>query len=124
MRLSALLVVGCVAMAGVCAASGAHAETRCEGPAVQAGQSVHGPILNVIDDKTVCVALAGSPTTWVPVILATPATTRSRLMAAAFGKNATCVIDAQGRGDCVVEGEKLAEVLQRPEIVRASLEWR
>lgn len=123
MRVSALAIAGGLVLAGAFA-SGAHAEPRCEGPAVQAGQSVHGPILNVIDDKTVCVALAGSPTTWVPVTLATPAPTRQRLMAAAFGKNATCVIDAKGRADCVVEGEKLAEVLQRPEIVRASLDWR
>jgi hypothetical protein len=102
----------------------ARADTICRGPALQAGQSIHGPILRVIDDHTVCVALAPDPGTWVPVALANPAPTRKVLMAAAFAKNATCVIDADGRGVCDIEGEKLAELVQQPAVIQASLAWR
>ena len=46
------------------------------------------------------------------------------LMAAAFGKNATCVIGPDRLGDCMVEGKPLAVALHQPEIVDAAYAWR
>jgi hypothetical protein len=128
MRLPQLIISalfsGGVALAALHGGSAEAGDGVCRGPALQAGQSIHGPILRVIDAHTLCVALAPDPSTWVPVALADPAPTRKILMAAAFAKNATCVIDADGRGVCDIEGEKLADLVQQPGIVQASMEWR
>ena len=137
MRLLGLLFSGALAIAAL-QAGGAHAENRpsgsvftraaaisvCGGPAAQPGQSLHGPILYIAGGDTVCVALAPDPSTWVPVTLARPASDTSVLKAAAFAKNATCVIGADGLGVCDIEGQKLADLLQHPSIVQAALDWR
>jgi hypothetical protein len=104
--------------------SNASAETVCQGPAPDAHAAVHGPVLAVPDASSLCVATGVSPSAWVRISLAQLQTTRSALMAAAFGKNATCVVDADGHGACVVEGRPLAETLHSPEIVKAAYDWR
>ena len=69
-------------------------------------------------------ALGPSPSTWLPVLLPHPAATRSALMAAAFAKNATCIIGASGVGDCLIDGKSLAEELERVEILPTCAPWR
>jgi hypothetical protein len=45
-------------------------------------------------------------------------------MAAAFGKNATCLFGADGQAECVIEGQPLAEVLGQPALTKAAFAWR
>jgi hypothetical protein len=94
----------------------------CQGP--RPAGAVHGPVLAVPDGSSLCVATGASPSAWVRIPLPQLRTTRPALMAAAFGKNATCTIDPQGRGACVIEGQSLAGALHQPEIVNAAFGWR
>ncbi|MDQ2861050.1 MAG: hypothetical protein M3T55_10080, partial [Pseudomonadota bacterium] len=80
-----------VAVLGSGMAAGAHATDVCQSPHALAGATVHGPVLEVPDKGSVCLALDQTASTWVKVRLRHPAIPRSVLMAAAFGKNATCV---------------------------------
>jgi len=105
-------------------ASHARAGDVCQGSAPSAHATVHGPVLAVPDESSLCVATGVSPSAWVRIPLAHLQTTRAALMAAAFGKNATCAIDADGRGACIVEGQPLAEALHSPGIVKAAYDWR
>jgi len=45
-------------------------------------------------------------------------------MAAAFGKNVTCLVGKDLTARCIVEGKSLVDQLHRPELVRASTAWR
>ncbi|HEY3888714.1 MAG TPA: hypothetical protein VGL73_09070 [Caulobacteraceae bacterium] len=105
-------------------ATGARAADICQGPRPAGGVAVHGPVLAVPDGSSLCVATDASPSAWVRIPLSQLQTTRPALMAAAFGKNATCSIDAQGRGSCIIEGQSLAATLHQPEIVDAAVGWR
>jgi hypothetical protein len=120
-RLIPILMTAMLATAFV---SRAWAGDVCQGPAPGARAAVHGPVLAVPDGSSLCVATGVSPSAWVRIPLAHLQTTHAALMAAAFGKNATCAIDADGRGVCVVEGQPLAEALQSPGIVKATYDWR
>ena len=75
---------------------------------------IHGPVLEIPDSATLCIALDQPPRTWVPVSLRHLATTRPALMAAAFGQNATCIMGINGTGRCRIEGRPLAGELRRP----------
>jgi hypothetical protein len=105
-------------------ASHAVAAGVCSAPPASPGAAIHGPVLEVPDGSSLCVATGASPSAWVKVPLSGPRTSRSALMAAAFARNATCTIGADGRGDCRVEGQPLGEALQRPEVVKAAYAWR
>ncbi len=105
-------------------ATGVRAADVCQGPPPANGVAVHGPVLAVPDGSSLCVATGPSPSTWVRFSLFHLQTTRPALMAAAFGKNATCVVDAQGRGSCVIEGQSLAATLRPPETADAAKGWR
>ena len=120
-RIALLLVV---AVMGSGLAPTARAEEVCQGPRATAGAVIHGPVVQIPDGSNIWVALGPLPSTWSKIPLPRPATTRSALMAAAFGKNATCVMDFEGQGDCLVEGKPLTDELRRPEIVKASAAWR
>jgi len=85
---------------------------------------VHGPVLEIPDASSLCVAQGPSPSTWIRVRLARPSGTYPLLMAAAFGKNAVCNVGADGRGVCDIEGRSLDAELRRPETIAASLAWR
>ena len=98
---------------GVCAAD------ICQGPPAVKGAVLHGPVLEVPDGSSLCIATGVSPSAWVKIPLSHLQTSRTALMAAAFGKNATCAIDSQGRGDCMIEGQTLAMAVQRPDLVDA-----
>ena len=105
-------------------ASNVRAADVCKGPAPASNLAIHGPVLAIPDGSSLCVATGASPSAWVRIPLTSVQTTRPALMAAAFGKNATCVVDAQGRGACTVEGQSLAVALHQPEIVNAAYAWR
>jgi len=106
------------------AASAASAREVCGGAAPAAGASIHGPILDISDDNSLCIALGASPDTWIKVSVTRLAANRPQLMAAAFARNATCEIGKDGEADCVVEGQPLAQALHQPEIIKAATDWR
>jgi hypothetical protein len=110
----------------VLAAESAHAEPAggCGTRQPFAGEVLHGPVLEIPDASSLCIALGASPAAWVAVQLPDLAVTRQALMAAAFGKNATCVIGGDLRATCVVEGKRLIDQLHRPVILRAATGWR
>ena len=105
-------------------ASGAAAQTACGAARPAAGTVLHGPVLAIPDTSTLCVATGTSPAQWTAVSLPALNTSRAVLMAAAFGQNATCVIGADGIGDCRIEDAPLAAEIRRPEIVKAAIQWR
>lgn len=100
----------------------AQAASPCQGKPLQAGGFVRGPVLEILDARTVCVAR--TPTDWVAVPLIQPAQSRPALMAAAFGKTATCVVGKDGRGECVIEGAPLGAVLRQPTLQKTAQAWR
>ena len=114
------LILASLVMAG---AGSAQAQNVCRGAAPVAGMVIHGPVLEISDGSSLCVATGADRTDWVRIPLQQSTTTRPQLMAAAFGKNAICRIGADGRGECVVDGSPLSETLQRPEIVKAATGW-
>ena len=113
-----------VALLGAGWASGAAAQTVCGGARPAAGTVLHGPVLEVPDASTLCVANGASPTQWIAVSVPQLKASRAVLMAAAFGQNATCVISAGGVGECRIEDTPLAAEVHRPEIVKAAMQWR
>ncbi len=100
----------------------ANAASPCQGKPVQAGGFVRGPVLEILDARTVCVAR--SPTDWVAVTLIQPAQSRPALMAAAFGKTATCAVGPDGRGECVIDGVSLGVLLRQPTIQKTAMAWK
>ena len=102
--------------------SPAQAASPCQGKPVQSGGFVHGPVLEILDERTVCVAR--TPGEWVPITLIQPAQSRPALMAAAFGKTATCVVGQDGRAACVIEGTPLGVLLRQPTLQKTALNWR
>ena len=96
----------------------------CPGGPAPNGAVVHGPVLQIPDPASLCIAQGPSPSTWIRVRLARASQTYPLLMAAAFGKNAVCKVGLDGRGVCAIEGQPLDAELRRPETVVASLSWR
>jgi len=116
------LIIAALLSAGL--ASGAAAQTVCGAPRPVPGTVLHGPVLEIPNGSTLCIATGGLPAQWTAVPLAQIKTSRAVLMAAAFGQNVTCTIGTDGAGDCRVEGSRLAQEVQRPEILKASMQWR
>ena len=108
----------------------------CGGRAPAVGAQLKGPVLQVVDGQHMCVATGVSPTSWVEVQVLDPRVVhassaddaRARLMAAAFARDAVCVITGVNRGKataaCVIEGEQLGARLNQPKIVKAAQIWR
>ncbi len=119
-----LIFIAILATAGWAGASEASGMSACPGPAPMAGALIHGPVLDIPDAATLCVATGAAPAAWVGVPVARLQTSRAVLMAAAFGQTATCVIGADGAGACSIDSESLADKVRRPEIVKAAMQWR
>ena len=105
-------------------ASAAHAESICKGPPAGPGASIHGPVLQVDDGSSVCIAQGAKPAQWSLVRLNKVHSTRTALMAAAFGRNATCRIGRDGLGTCDIEGRSLLASIARPQMAQAAPAWR
>jgi hypothetical protein len=105
-------------------ASAAMAADVCQGSAAAPGAVLHGPVLEVSDGASLCIASGASPTAWTRVSVRQLGASRPLLMAAAFGQNATCRIGADGAADCTIDGARLADTVNRPEVIKASLQWR
>lgn len=88
----------------------------CTAAAPAAGQSFSGPVLQVIDGRTVCVALGPTPDQWVRVTLADAraAEARDALMAAAFARDVDCTTVRTGPDGvtaiCRSDGASIADI--------------
>ncbi len=91
---------------------------------------VAGPVLQVIDGRSLCVALGATPDRWVRVRLADVHNPegRSALMAAAFAKDVVCSATSRDQdgvvGRCILEGASLGQRVQSEEIHAQAVSWR
>jgi hypothetical protein len=112
----------------VAAASGAYGQTvhgdgsvprrspaPCSAPPPRKGEVFSGPVLEVLDGRTLCVAQGPTSDRWIQVQLPASAGRGDRggLMAAAFAKRVTCVarrvLDQGVAADCAIEGVALTD---------------
>ncbi len=102
----------------------------CTAAAPADGQSVAGPVLQVIDGQTLCIAKGPTPDQWVRVRLTDvyDREDRGSLMAAAFAKDVVCSVerrDAQGAsGRCTLEGAPLGQVIGSDAAKLQAASWR
>jgi hypothetical protein len=113
-----------LAFAGGLGAAGAAMAASCPGGPAPSDTVVHGPVLEIPDASSLCLAQGQAPSTWIRVRLARAGETYPLLLAAAFGKNAVCFVGRDGRAACDIEGQPLDVELRRPETIQASLSWR
>lgn len=127
---------------GLALAVGGAASARtspCTGKAPAVGAAVHGPVLDVIDGETLCVALGATPDHWVALRLAGlrraagPAQgredqSRGVLMAVAFSQNVTCRVVATNSAGasavCDLDGLAIPKRMQTSDAVEAGWVWR
>lgn len=131
-----LIVLGLLLGVALVATEAQAKEAVCRGPAPAVGAQLKGPVLQVIDGEHMCVAVDASPSTWVElqvldprlVRASTAGNARGRLMAAAFARDAVCVITGANGGRataaCMIEGERLGARLNQPQIAKAAQIWR
>ena len=94
------------------------------------GARFAGPVLQVTDGRSFCVARGPDPATWIPVRLPprSPSDDRGALMAAAFAKTAVCVAEGSD-GDavvarCAIDEVDLSRILASPAVRREGRRWR
>lgn len=102
----------------------ASAESICKGPAPRPGAAIHGPVLQVDDGSSLCIAKGAKPAQWSLVRLENVHATRHALMAASFGRNATCRIGRNGLATCDIEGRALLASIAGPQMAQAAPAWR
>lgn len=119
-----------IALAALAFCAPALAQT-CRAPAPAAGQIVSGPVLHVIDGRTLCVAQGPTPDQWIPLRIApgVPAlpADRQRLMAATFSQSLTCKITGGGpvkTATCTLAGRPLEALLSEPAAITQAKTWR
>lgn len=103
----------------------------CRAPAPAAGQIISGPVLHVIDGRTLCIAQGPTPDRWIPLRIS-PAWTalpvdRERLMAATFAQSLTCKVTGGGAvkvATCTLAGRPLEALLTEPATVTQAKTWR
>jgi hypothetical protein len=102
----------------------------CTAAAPRPGDSFSGPVLQVIDRRTICVALGPLPSQWIQVMIADSDAhgTRGALMAAAFAQDVACVATGETGGAvravCLVDGVSVGRLANSPEIRMQAGEWR
>lgn len=119
-----------IALAALGFAAPALAQT-CRAAAPAIGQTISGPVLHVIDGRTLCVAQGPTPDRWIPLRI-TPAwaalpVDRERLMAAAFSQSVTCKVTGGGpvkTATCTLAGRPLEALLTEPATMTQAKSWR
>lgn len=119
-----------IALAALAFAAPALAQT-CRAQAPAAGQTITGPVLHVIDGRTLCLAQGPTPDEWIPVRISSAVATlpadRERLMAATFAQSLTCRITGAGAvkvATCTVAGRPLDALLTEPATLTQAKAWR
>lgn len=104
----------------------AAAQPACGGAPLAPGAEVHGPVLHVIDGRTLCVARGADPAEWISVRLddAPPSSSWGALMSVAFARNVTCAsADGAGAGVCKIEGRAIGPQLDSA-ATQAGVAWK
>jgi hypothetical protein len=103
---------------------------KCSARTPADGRWFSGPVLQVMDGQTLCVALGPTPAEWVQVRIAgiPPQSTRQALLAASFGRTVVCsptntpASDPEAR--CTVEGAALDTAVTAGAVHDQTLTWR
>jgi hypothetical protein len=104
---------------------------------VPSESQVHGPVLQVEDGATLCVALGATPDQWVRLTLAdapaanpiqraasTDENPRGTLMAVAFSQTVDCQVQADGRALCALaDGRSVGALLKTRAAWAAGRDW-
>ena len=102
----------------------------CTAAAPAAGASFSGPVLQVLDGRTLCIAQGPTPDRWIQVRLADvhDREARGALMAAAFARNVSCrAIRRDGDGvvaSCNLSGAPLGQVAGSDAATVQAASWR
>jgi hypothetical protein len=108
----------------------ASAPVACGASAPGEGQVVSGPVLQVIDGRTLCVGRGPLPSQWVQVRLDGPdaGASRGALMAAAFAETVDCRVtrktDGMALAACSRDGVPLGQLMQAPAVRIQAAAWR
>jgi hypothetical protein len=103
---------------------------QCAAAAPAAGAAVSGPVLQVIDARTVCVALGPLPSQWVRLEIsdAPEHGSRGALMASAFGRDVDCVIvnrsGSSAQALCSEDGVSVGQRAASPDLQAEARLWR
>ena len=106
------------------------AVVKCGARIPAAGEPFAGPVLHVIDGRTLCVAQGPAPSQWIRVTLAdAPAgNPRSVLMAMAFARRIVCVakaVDEDGAvATCGLAEAPLKSLIASPGLRAEGVFWR
>lgn len=103
---------------------------ECSAHAPAGGRWFSGAVLEVIDGRTLCVALGPTPAEWVRVRITgiSPRSTRQALLAASFARTVVCspagasALDLEAR--CTVDGEALDAAVTAGDVQEQALAWR
>jgi hypothetical protein len=102
----------------------------CTAAAPKPGDSFAGPVLQVIDARTACVALGPLPSQWVEVVITDSEAggTRGSLMAAAFAQDAVCLATGNAgeavRAVCFVDGVSVGRLANSTGSRMQANDWR
>ena len=98
-------------VAGLCALALARsvAAGPCDGPAPEAGARVQGPVLQIPDANTICIAT--SPTRWVRVTVGDLNADQKTLMSQLFTRTVRCEIKKTGPAACWLDGLPLSRAV-------------
>jgi hypothetical protein len=104
----------------------------CRGAPPSVGQTVTGPVIHVIDGKTLCIAQGPTPDHWIALLISPSVTPlpadRERLMAASFSRSLTCKVTGRrgplSAATCTLDGQSLESLLSVPATVTEAKAWR
>ncbi len=103
----------------------------CTASAPGPGERFTGPVLQVLDARTLCVALGPAPDQWVQVEIAdaAPDAGRGALMGAAFGRDVQCVVTRRAasgvRAVCIdLDGISVGRLADSPDVRMRASDWR
>jgi hypothetical protein len=105
-------------------------QAACTAPSPKPGETFSGPVLEIIDGHTICVAKGATPNMWFLVKLAdAPANQRKAALAAAvFAENVSCVARrSPGEGivaNCALNGADLDIVMRKAAVLAAVRDGR
>lgn len=105
-------------------------DVECGAAAPSLGQAFGGPVLKVIDGRTVCVAKGPSPSQWVRATLddSRDASARPAVMSALFGKRVDCAVVGRGPDGpvarCTLDGQPVGRIIESNANRQAALAWR
>ena len=137
------LVLGALAATGALClwtAQAQAADTVCTGSPPPAGTVIRGPVLEVEDGRTLCLALGETPDQWVRLTLADAPVAnpvrrvafstaqdnpRGTLMSVAFAQNLDCRIEQGDQAVCTLDdGRSVGALLKTRTAQAAGRDWR